>query len=231
MYRTPSPSKAYHTVDDLLSDVEVRVLGSLIEKERTTPEYYPLSLNALTNACNQSSNRDPIVQYDEATVADAIESLRRRSLVRAVQQSGSRVTKYRQLMGETIGLVARQTAVLCVLMLRGPQTLAELRTRASRLAELESQEDVEAVLDGLIARQPAPIVVRLPRRPGQKEVRYAHLLAGEVTTDTVEAAVAPGARRPPDTDRIGALEEALTELRTEVADLREQLQAFRQQFE
>jgi len=231
VYRTPSPPKAYHTVDDLLTDVEVRVLGSLIEKERTTPEYYPLSLNALTNACNQSSNRDPIVQYDEATVADAIESLRRRSLVRAVQQSGSRVTKYRQLMGETIGLVARQTAVLCVLMLRGPQTLAELRTRAGRLAELESVEDVEAVLDGLIARQPVPIVVRLPRRPGQKEVRYAHLLAGEVTTDTVEAAVAPGARRAADTDRIGALEEALAELRTEVADLREQLQAFRRQFE
>jgi len=231
VYRTPSPPKAYHTVDDLLTDVEVRVLGSLIEKERTTPEYYPLSLNALTNACNQSSNRDPIVQYDEATVADAIESLRRRSLVRAVQQSGSRVTKYRQLMGETIGLVARQTAVLCVLMLRGPQTLAELRTRAGRLAELESLEDVEAVLDGLIARQPVPIVVRLPRRPGQKEVRYAHLLAGEVTTDTVEAAVAPGARRAADTDRIGALEEALAELRTEVADLREQLQAFRRQFE
>ena len=216
-------------MDDLLTDVEVRVLGSLIEKERTTPENYPLSLNALTNACNQSSNRDPIVQYDEATVADAIESLRRRSLVRAVQQSGSRVTKYRQLMGETIGLVTRQTAVLCVLMLRGPQTLAELRTRASRLAELESLEDVEAVLDALIAREPTPIVVRLPRRPGQKEERYAHLLAGEVTVDASEPAAAP--RRQLDADRVGALEEALAELRTEVADLREQLQAFRKQFE
>jgi uncharacterized protein YceH (UPF0502 family) len=220
-----------YTVDDLLTDVEVRVLGSLIEKERTTPEHYPLSLNALTNACNQSSNRDPIVQYDEATVADAIESLRRRSLVRAMQQSGSRVTKYRQLMGETIGLVARQTAVLCVLMLRGPQTVAELRTRASRLAELESLEDVEAVLDGLIARHPSPIVVRLPRRPGQKEVRYAHLLAGEVTTDTVEVAVMPGARGTPVTDRIVALEESLNELRKEVADLRQQLESFRKQFE
>ena len=216
-------------MDDLLTDVEVRVLGSLIEKERTTPEHYPLSLNALTNACNQSSNRDPIVQYDEATVADAIESLRRRSLVRAMQQSGSRVTKYRQLMGETIGLVARQTAVLCVLMLRGPQTVAELRTRASRLAELESLEDVEAVLDGLLARHPSPIVVRLPRRPGQKEVRYAHLLAGEVTVDASEPTAPPRSR--PDADRIGALEEALAELRTEVADLREQLQAFRKQFE
>jgi len=216
-------------VDDLLTDVEVRVLGSLIEKERTTPEHYPLSLNALTNACNQSSNRDPIVQYDEATVAGAIDSLRRRSLVRAVQQSGSRVTKYRQLMSETIGLVARQTAVLCVLMLRGPQTLAELRTRGSRLAELESLEDVEAVLDGLIAREPSPIVVRLPRRPGQKELRYAHLLAGEVTVDESEPAAAPRSR--PDADRIGVLEESLNELRTEVADLRQQLESFRKQFE
>jgi uncharacterized protein YceH (UPF0502 family) len=231
VYRTPTLPKAYHTVDDLLTDVEVRVLGSLIEKERTTPEHYPLSLNALTNACNQSSNRDPIVQYDEATVAGAIDSLRRRSLVRAMQQSGSRVTKYRQLMGETIGLVARQTAVLCVLMLRGPQTLAELRTRGSRLAELESLEDVEAVLDGLIAREPSPIVVSLPRRPGQKEVRYAHLLAGEVTTDTVEAAVEPGARGATGTERIAALEESLNELRKEIADLRHQLESFRKQFE
>jgi uncharacterized protein YceH (UPF0502 family) len=231
VYRTPSPPKAYHTVDDLLTDVEVRVLGSLIEKERTTPENYPLSLNALVNACNQSSNREPVVQYDDAMVAGAVESLRRRSLVRALQQAGSRVTKYRHLVSETIGLVARQTAVLCVLMLRGPQTAAELRTRASRLAELESLEDVEAVLEALIAREPSPIVVRLPRRSGQKEVRYAHLLAGEVTTDTVESAAVPGARRAPDSDRIAALEESLAELQTEVADLREQLQAFRKQFE
>jgi len=217
----------YRTVDDLLTDVEVRVLGSLIEKERTTPENYPLSLNALVNACNQSSNRDPVVQYDESTVAEAVESLRRRSLVRAVQQAGSRVTKYRHLADETIGLVARQTAALCVLMLRGPQTLAELRTRGSRLAELESLEDVEAVLDALIAREP-PIVVRLPRRPGQKELRYAHLLSGEVAVDAPEPA-AP--RSQPNADCIGTLEEALNELRNEVADLRQQLETFRKQFE
>jgi uncharacterized protein len=137
-------------VDDRLTDVEARVLGSLIEKEMTTPDHYPLSLNALTNACNQTSNREPVVQYTEATVADAVESLRRRSLVRAVQQAGARATKYRHLASETLGTIARQTATLGVLMLRGPQTLAELRTRASRLVPLESLEEVETTLDQLI---------------------------------------------------------------------------------
>ena len=170
-------------MDDKLTDVEVRVLGSLIEKETTTPDYYPLSLNALTNACNQSSNRDPVVQYDENTVGHAVELLRKRSLVRAIQQSGSRVTKYRHLVNETMGTIARQTAVLGVLMLRGPQTLGELKTRSSRLADFESLDDVETALNQLIGREPAALVTQLPRRPGQKEARYAHLLSGEVTVD------------------------------------------------
>ena len=215
-------------VSDLLTDVEVRVLGSLIEKEMTTPDYYPLSLNALTNACNQTSNRDPVVHYDEPTVAHAIETLRVRSLVRAVQQSGSRVTKFRHLVNETVGLTARFTAVLGVLMLRGPQTLAEIRTRASRLASFETLEDVESVLNAMIERQPTPLAVALPRQPGQKEARYAHLLAGEVTytppEPTSTAAHSSG-------DRIGALESEVQELRREVADLRAQLDAFRKQFE
>jgi hypothetical protein len=215
-------------VDDLLTDVEARVLGSLIEKEMTTPDYYPLSLNALTNACNQSSNRDPVVQYDEGLVARAVESLRARGLVRAIQQSGSRVMKYRHLAGDTMSLDARQAAVLGVLMLRGPQTLAELRTRAGRLTSFESLEDVEAPLNGLIAREPSPLVARLPRRAGQKEARYAHLLSGEVAFDTPDST---GSRAEPDGERIGALEEALGELRKEVADLRTQLDAFRKQFE
>ena len=212
-----------------LTDVEMRVLGSLIEKEMTTPDHYPLSLNALTNACNQSSNRDPVVQYDEHTVARAVETLRVRALVRAIQQSGSRVTKYRHLAGETLGTIARQTALLSVLMLRGPQTLAELRTRASRLVPFESLEEVETTLDQLITREPAALVARLPRRPGQKEVRYAHLLSGEVTFDTPDQVAV--ARTPADADRVGALEEALGELRNEVADLRNQLAQFRRQFE
>ena len=234
MIRVGYPDRAAERliVDDHLTDVEVRVLGSLIEKEMTTPEYYPLSLNALTNACNQSSNRDPIVQYDDGTVAHAVESLRKRSLVRAMQQSGSRVTKYRHLVNETMGAIARQTAVLGVLMLRGPQTLGELKTRSSRLANFENLDDVETALNQLIAREPSALVTQLPRRPGQKEARYAHLLSGEVTVDEMETEAAPAraaVRGGP--DRIGALEEGMEELRKEVADLRNQLEAFRKQFE
>ena len=215
---------------DLLTDVEVRVLGSLIEKEMTTPDYYPMSLNALTNACNQTSNRDPIVHYDEGTVAHAIETLRVRSLVRAMQQSGSRVTKFRHLLGETMGLTTRYTAVLGVLMLRGPQTVAEIKTRASRSVEFATLEEVESVLDGMIDRQPTPLVVRLPRQPGQKELRYAHLLAGEVTHDASEPASSRDEPQPR-SDRIAALEAAVSELRSELADVRAQLDAFRKQFE
>jgi uncharacterized protein len=219
-------------VTDQLTDVEARVLGALIEKELSTPEYYPLSLNALTNACNQTSNRDPITHYDETTVIHALESMRVRSLVRAVTQSGARATKYRHLMSETMGLVARQTALLCVMMLRGPQTLAELKTRTARLTNLESLEEVETVLEVMMARQPKPLVTRLPRRPGQKEVRYAHLLSGEVTADMSEPAGATRAQPDADrVDRVSALEETVEELRKEVADLRQQLESFRKQFE
>ena len=217
-------------MDDRLTDVEARVLGSLIEKEMTTPEYYPLSLNALMHACNQSSNREPIVQYDEATVGDAVESLRKRALVRAVQQSGSRVMKYRHLLSETMALDARPAALLGVLLLRGPQTLAELRTRASRLTTFESLEEVESVINDLGSRSPSSLVAKLPRRAGQKEARYAHLLSGDVTVDTSEPMVAAAARPAAD-ERIAALEVGMQELRNEVADLRHQLEAFRKQFE
>ena len=216
-------------MDRQLTDVETRVLGALIEKEMTTPDYYPLSLNALTNACNQTSNRDPIVNYDEAAVATAVESMRRRSLARAVQQSGSRVTKYRHLADETLGLTTHQAALMCVLMLRGPQTLAELKTRATRLAHFESLDDVETAINQLMARESPSLVTRLERRPGQKEARYAHLLAGEpVVVDEPEPVARSTAGGG---DRIGELERALDELRREVADLRAQLEAFRKQFE
>ena len=216
-------------MDDRLTNEEIRVLGSLIEKEMTTPEYYPLSLNALTNACNQSSNREPVVQYEEATVAMAVESMRRRSLARAVQQSGSRVTKYRHLVGETLGITGQQAALMCVMMLRGPQTLNELKTRGSRLFNFESLDDVETALNELMARESPSLATRLERRPGQKEVRYAHLLAGEpIVVDTPEPVTV---RTDSGTDRIGELEHALEEVRKEVADLRAQLDAFRKQFE
>ena len=219
-------------MDDLLTAVEVRVLGSLIEKELTTPDHYPLSLNALTNACNQSTNREPVVHYEESTVGGAIESLRRRSLVRVVQQSGSRVFKYRHLVNETLGLVVRQTAVLDILMLRGPQTLGELKTRASRLTEFESLDDVETAVNQLVARSPAPLAARLERRPGQREARYAHLLAGEVMYDQPDAPESHGEpRRESSAGRIEALESAVEDLRGEIRELRGQLEAFRKQFE
>jgi uncharacterized protein YceH (UPF0502 family) len=217
-------------MDHQLTEVEARVLGSLIEKELSTPEYYPLSLNALTTACNQTSNRDPIVHYDDSTVIHALESMRVRSLVRAVTQSGARATKYRHLMSETMGLVVRQTALLSVMMLRGPQTLAELKTRTARLSNFESLEEIETVLEAMMAREPDPLVVRLPRRPGQKELRYAHLLSGEVAWDASEP-IEPRVQTHPAADRVAVLEESVAELRREIVDLRSQLESFRKQFE
>ena len=232
-------------MDAPLGDVELRVLGSLIEKEHTTPDSYPLSLHALTAACNQTSNREPVMTLDEPTVSAAVDRLRRRSLVRAHVRSGARVTTYGHLLDQALGLVRHQLALLCVLMLRGPQTTGELRTRTQRLYPFEELADVEAALDGLIAREPEPLVVRLPRRPGQKEVRYAHLLGGEVTNDAavavdaaaVSAAPAaaavdePAHAAPAAADRVATLEAAVAALRQELAELRRDLGAFRQQFE
>jgi len=217
-----------------LSDIELRVLGSLIEKEHTTPDNYPLSLNALTAACNQSSNREPVMALEESAVAAAIDRLRHRQLVRAIVHSGGRVTKYQQLMDETVGLVRRQMAVLCVLMLRGPQTVGELRTRTQRIHEFADVADVEATLDGLIDRE-TPLVARLERRPGQKEGRYAQLLAGPVDVEALaarEAAAAESTRTgAPAGERLATLEESVAALRDEVAALRAELEGFRRQFE
>ena len=219
-----------------LSEVEIRVLGALLEKSRTTPDNYPLSLNALTNACNQSSNREPVMSLAETEVSAALDALRRRSLVRAIVRSGAGVTKYQHLMDETLGLVNRQLAVLGVLMLRGPQTAGELRTRTQRLHDYEDVADVESALEGLATREPDPLVVRLPRRPGQREERWAHLLAGEAAA---QAAAADSATREElgapvaavDDGRIARLESELAAVRQEVADLRSELAAFRKQFE
>src|SRR5437870_11246081 len=169
-------------MDALLTDVEVRVLGSLIEKEVTTPDYYPLSLNALTNACNQSSSRSPVVHFDEGAVLQATDTLRQRNLLHVVDKADSRVTKYRHVMGETLALDNREIAVMCVLMLRGPQTVGEIRTRSSRICDFENPEPRETILNSLIARQPAR-TIRLPRQPRPKEVRYAHQLSGDVALE------------------------------------------------
>jgi hypothetical protein len=212
------------TVNHLLNDADVRVLGALIEKAVTTPDYYPLTLNALTSACNQTTNRTPVVHFDEATVAAALEHLRTGNLVHQIKRSDSRVTKYRHVMAEALNLEARELAVMCVLMLRGPQTAGEIRTRGSRLFDFASVEEVEQSLTGLMARTASPLVVRLPRRPGQKETRYAHLLSGEVSVDAPEATVV---RERTDAERLDTLEEALRALRAEVDDLRAQLDQLR----
>ena len=213
-----------------LEPVEVRVIGSLVEKELSTPDHYPLSLNALTSACNQSSNRDPVMSLEEGAVSHAIDTLRRQGLVRSIQAIGSRVPKYQHLLAEAGELSRAELAVLCVLALRGPQTQAEVRTRAARLMPGDDSTGLDSALEALISREPRPVVARLARRPGQKEPRYAHLLAGDVTESNEDAP----ALRPPAasaTDRIAALEEIVGDLRNEVNDLRAQLATFRKQFE
>jgi uncharacterized protein len=160
-----------------LNDIDVRVLGSLVEKDLTTPEYYPLSLNALVNACNQTSNRDPVVKYDEPTVKSAVDRLRKYSLVRSIQRADARVMKYMHLMRDAMSLEPPELAAMCVLMLRGPQTVGEIRTRSGRLFEFPSLEEAEATLNTLMTRA-EPLVARLPRQPGQKEARFSQLLGG-----------------------------------------------------
>lgn len=211
-----------------LGPVEVRVLFSLVEKELSTPDHYPLSLNALTSACNQSSNRDPVMALDEEVVSGALTVLRRANLVRSFQSIGSRVPKFEHLLVDAAELSRLELAVLCVLALRGPQTLAEVRSRAARLVPAEDAERIEGAVEGLVDRPAASFVARLPRRPGQKEARYAHLLSGEVHHDADDAPTPPPA---PSSDRLAALEQAMQELRNELSDVRAQLEAFRKQFE
>lgn len=213
---------------DDLEPVEIRVLGSLIEKELSTPEHYPLSLNSLTSACNQSSNRDPVMSLDEGTVSQAIDTLRRRGLVRSIQPIGSRVQKYLHLLAEIGEFTRAELAVLCTLALRGPQTQAEVRSRAARLMPDGDGTDLEPALEALTAREPQPVVRRLERQPGQKEPRYAHLLGSSSAPDQPRPLAPPTVKS---TDRMAALEAQVHELQKEVADLRSELASFRRQFE
>jgi len=214
----------------LLNEFETRVLGSLIEKEITTPEYYPLSLNALTNACNQINNRDPVVEYSEQQVLRAVESLRDKRLASAISGGDSRVVKYGHKAAATLELQRPEIAVLCVLLLRGPQTIGELRTRTGRMHEFASLADVQSTLQALSSR-PEPLATVLPRQAGTKEPRYAHLLAGDTITtpSTTEPPFAPPV--PASQDRITQLETEVAALRTELAELRQQLTDFRKQLE
>jgi uncharacterized protein YceH (UPF0502 family) len=220
-------------VETLLNEVEVRVVGSLVEKQVTTPDYYPLTLNALVHACNQISNRDPVVQYDERQVAEAVDSLRLKNVVYIFYGAESRVPKYKHMMREVFELSPAELAALCVLMLRGPQTVGEVRGRTGRLHEFADLREVEETLEGL-AQRDEPLVAKLPRQAGRKEARYAHLLSGQpVVEEEAEAqppAPAPRARAG-EPERVARLEAEVERLSGELAEMRKQFEEFRKQFE
>jgi uncharacterized protein YceH (UPF0502 family) len=213
-------------MDFSLDTEEVRVLGSLLEKEITTPEYYPLSLNALLNACNQKSNRDPVVHFDEETIERVLYTLRDKGLLLNITGAGSRVPKYGHRLSDQLNLGRRELAILCELMLRGHQTLGELRTRAERMHRFDDIAEVESVLD----RMPE-LVTKLTRRPGEKEARYAHLLSGVPETAPTSPEYAEEPVALPRSDRIAALESEVAQLRREMEDLKQQFAGFQKQFE
>lgn len=207
----------------VLTDIETRVLGALVEKQVTTPEYYPLTLNALTLACNQKNNRYPVTSYSESQVSAAVESLREKNLAYVFYGSTSRVPKFKHVMPEVLHLNNAEVALMCVLMLRGPQTPGELRGNGARLYEFAGLEEIEQTLNRLISREDEPLVVRLPRQAGQKEVRFAHLLSGEPKIEAVTSTDHP---QPVET-----LGQKVERLATEIEDLRRQFEQFKKQFE
>jgi uncharacterized protein YceH (UPF0502 family) len=212
-------------MDDVedLSPPELRVLGCLIEKEATTPDQYPLTLNSLTLACNQATNREPVVSYDQDTVEEALSGLREKKLARLLYPAHGRVTKYRHVMGETWALTAEELAVLAVLMLRGPQTLNELKSRTERYgSNFADLGGVEGVLDRL-AKRPEPLTVRIDRQVGQREDRYAHLLAGPPDLTALNQAPPIATDRTSRNERLDRLEEEVQQLRADFDALRERL--------
>lgn len=215
----------------VLSDVEARVLGCLVEKEITTPEYYPLSLNALLHACNQKSNRDPLMNLDEDAVRQALRTLGEQALARSASGADSRVAKYEHRLAEAFNFTRPETAILCELLLRGPQTPGELRSRAERMHPFEDLSVVHTTLKHLMEREP-PLVKVLPRQAGNKEARYSHLLCGDV-----EVREAPAVKESAltsstaDKERICQLESEVAGLHKEVSDLKRQFADFRKQFE
>lgn len=226
-------------MEAILDEVEARVISSLIEKQITTPEYYPLTLNALMNACNQTSNREPVVSYDEKRIARALESLREKNLVYVFYGSDSRVPKYKQMMTEVFHLTQPQLAVMCVLMLRGAQTIGEIRGRTGRLYEFADLAQVETTLEELITRDDPQLVTRLSRQAGQKDARFAHLLTGDVAAAAVAPSEEPRRVRPEpamqqvqaENERISRLETTVEGLRGEIVELRRQFDEFKKQFE
>lgn len=216
----------------MLTDIEVRLLGALVEKQVTTPEYYPLTLNSLTLACNQKNNRHPVTNYSENEVANALETLREKSLTYVFHGSTSRVPKYKHVLPEVMHLNPAETALMCALMLRGPQTLGELRSNGGRFHEFSGLDEIDETLNGLAVREPEPLVVRLQRQPGQKEARIAHLLSGDPPEEIISETATPrAASRQNDRERIESLEQSVAALTEEVKNLQQQFSDFKNQFE
>ncbi len=216
----------------LLTQTEIRVLGSLIEKQITTPEYYPLTLNALTMACNQKNNRNPVTGFTESQVEEALNSLREKNLAYVYHGSTSRVPKFKHVAPEVLHLTPPEIAVMCVLMLSGPQTVGEIRTRGSRLYDFSGLEEVDETLHALSTKDTEPLAMKLPRQPGQKDARFAHLLSGEVNVEQLaEQSTAFRQTRRSSDERIEKLEERVETLTLEVEKLRQQFERFKKQFE
>ena len=226
----------------VLTEIETRVLGSLIEKDITTPDYYPLSLNALVNACNQKNNRDPVMTLDESAVRHALTSLQEKRMAGPASGADSRVTKYEHRLQEVFNFDRREIAIVGVLLLRGPQTPGELRGRTERMYHFDALEDVVSTLDRLAQREP-PLVCILARQPGTKEYRYMHLFSGEPLEPTVSRAAmeresspsttteASPYAAPPPAQRLAVLEEEVSRLRADLTEVQQQLATFRKQFE
>jgi uncharacterized protein YceH (UPF0502 family) len=220
------PFCALNLMNIVLNEIEARVLGALVEKDITTPDYYPLSLNALVNACNQRNNRDPVMSLEEGAVRDALDRLHEHGLAGPAGGADSRVTKYEHRLQESFNFSRGETAVLCVLLLRGPQTPGELRGRTERMHRFEDLDAVQSSLQKLMQREP-PLAVVLARQPGTKESRYAHLLSGEVDAgeSSLPRMVAPLSTAA-DQERISRLEETVAGLQNEVRVLKQQLAEF-----
>ena len=216
-----------------LNEYELRTLGALVEKQISTPDYYPMTLNALVNACNQKNHRDPVVSYDESTVAKAIESLREKNLAYVFHGSEARTPKYGHLFPKAYDLSEADVPLMCVLILRGPQTPGELRSRTQHLRSFESLAEVETLLQGLALRE-EPLIVKLPRQPGSRESRFAHLLGSPVELELLEAAAAAATAvqtSQAKNERVAKLEQEILSLRQELNELKQQFADFRKQFE
>ena len=215
----------------VLNEIEARVLGALLEKEITTPDYYPLSLNSLVNACNQKSNRDPVMNLEEDSVRDALRTLHDNSLARSVSAADSRVTKYEHRLQEAFNFDRREAALFCELLLRGPQTPGELRTRAERMHPFDDLSEAQSALQRLMNREP-PLVKVLARQPGTKESRYIQLLSGDAKpVSSTAGREIPAALEREKMDEFSRLSSEMAELRRDIADLKQQFAAFRKQFE